>query len=149
MDKPLTRDEIWMLSNNLHCPICGWQIVPSQAYEHFNTTHPDEDWILFDLWQFVKTLKLKRLKKEQNVEAGEVKLRVRSNDGTTMVLEQLNGEDALEYIAETPEELEKLPFFTVGAEIDCGLQIDLENPLNTRVYLHFGDTVVSNFEIPE
>jgi hypothetical protein len=83
------------------------------------------------------------------MEAGEVKLRVRSNDGETMVLEQLTGEDAITYIAETPEELANLAFFTVGAEIDCGLQFDIENPLNTRVYLKFETAVLSNFELPQ
>ena len=79
----------------------------------------------------------------------EIKLKVRSNDGTTMVLEQLNGEDALTYVAETPEEAQQLAFFTVGAEIDCGLQIDMENPFNSRVYLKFESAVLANFELPQ
>lgn len=83
------------------------------------------------------------------MEAGELKLRVRSNDGTTMIVEQLNGEDALTYIAETPEEQENIAKFPVGAEIDCGLALDVENPLNSRVYLKFETAVVANFELPQ
>lgn len=83
------------------------------------------------------------------MEAGELKLKVRSNDGTTMVVEQLNGEDALTYIAESPEEQETVAKFTVGSEITCGLQFDLENPLNSRVYLKIDDALLSNFEISQ
>ena len=78
--------------------------------------------------------------------AEEIKLRVRSNDGTTMVVEQLNGEDALTYIAETPEEMANLAFFAVGAEIICGLLLDTENPIESRLYLKCGDAVIANFD---
>jgi len=80
------------------------------------------------------------------VDGGEVKLRVRSNDGTTMILEQLNGEEALTYIAETPEEAVNMAFFTVGAEITCGLSVDMANPVESRVYLICDNVVLSNFE---
>lgn len=79
----------------------------------------------------------------------EVKLRVRSNDGTTMIVEQLNGEDALTYIAETPEELANLAVFPVGAEIICGLLLDMEDPMQSRVYLKHAETVLANFEFKE
>lgn len=58
------------------------------------------------------------------METDEAKLRIRSNDGKTMVVETLAGEIAFSYIAETPEELEKLAFFPAGSEITCGMQFD-------------------------
>ena len=60
------------------------------------------------------------------MEEKKMKLRARSNDGTTLVLEQLNGEDALTYIAETPGELADLKYFPVGTVADCLFVVDPE-----------------------
>ena len=77
------------------------------------------------------------------------KLRIRSNDGENLVLEHLDGEDALTWTTETPEEAEKLAFFPVGTEVDFFFDLDLENPANTRLMFGNGRCTLANFELPE